>query len=311
MRRSLQDYILLFLKGSAMGASDVIPGVSGGTIAFITGIYQELIHSIRCADRSFFRLLLSFKLQDAFQRINGFFLMVVFSGILISIFSLARAISWLLANHPMMVWSFFFGLIIGSAWFVARSISQWNPLNMLMLGLGSLIAYYITIASPANTPDALWFVFLSGAIAITAMILPGISGSFILLLMGKYGYMMAAVKDLKLVVLGVFALGCAAGLISFSNLIDWLLRKYKGPTMAMLTGFMIGSLNKLWPWKITLSAGANGLGTDYPVAERSVLPLQYTTITGEPNLLLPILLCALGGLMLIILLQWLTKTKSR
>ena len=306
MNRKLPDYLVLGAKGMAMGAADVIPGVSGGTIAFITGIYEELINSIKSVNASLFRTLFREGIAAAWKQLNGNFLVAVFSGILISIFSLARLISWLLTNHQMLVWAFFFGLIIGSAIFVGKKIKKWNTLTVLMLLAGTTLAYYITIATPATTPEALWFIFISGGVAICAMILPGISGSFILLLMGKYEYILTAVKEFNAMVLLVFGLGCVTGIIAFSNIIAWLFRKFHNATLALLTGFMIGSLNKLWPWKQVVEERLNSHGELVPFLEQSSSPARFVELTGQSTLMLPILVCALAGLLLIFVFEKLT-----
>jgi len=306
MNRKFANYLVIGLKGMGMGAADVIPGVSGGTIAFITGIYEELVNSIKSINASLLKTLFSKGIPAAWKQVNGNFLFSVLAGILFSIFSLARLISWLLTNHQMLVWAFFFGLIVGSAIFVGRKIRKWNALTITMLLGGTAIAYYITVATPATTPEGLWFIFISGAIAICAMILPGISGSFILLLMGKYEYILNAVKDLKVDVLLVFAAGCAIGIVAFSNLISWLFQKFHNATLALLTGFMIGSLNKLWPWKEVIESRLNSKGEMVPFIEKSIAPARYAEITGESTLMIPILLCALAGLILIFVFEWLT-----
>lgn len=306
MNRKLPDYLVFGAKGMAMGAADVIPGVSGGTIAFITGIYEELINSIKSVNASLFRTLFREGIAAAWKQLNGNFLVAVFSGILISIFSLARLISWLLTNHQMLVWAFFFGLIIGSAIFVGKKIKKWNTLTVLMLLAGTTLAYYITIATPATTPEALWFIFISGGVAICAMILPGISGSFILLLMGKYEYILTAVKEFNAMVLLVFGLGCVTGIIAFSNIIAWLFRKFHNATLALLTGFMIGSLNKLWPWKQVVEERLNSHGELVPFLEQSISPARFVELTGQNTLMLPILVCALAGLLLIFVFEKLT-----
>lgn len=310
-KRNFSDYSLLAARGLAMGAADIIPGVSGGTIAFITGIYEELINSIKSVNGEFFRLLFREGIKSAWKHINGSFLLTVFSGILFSIFSLARVISWLLEMYPKMVWAFFFGLIIASALHVGKKITRWNMVNILTLLVGIAIAAWITIASPATTPEAWWFILLSGSIAITAMILPGISGSFILLLLGKYEFILNAVKDFKLDIIMIFAAGCVAGLITFSNIISWFFRKFPNATMAMLTGFMIGSLNKLWPWKEVLSYRINSAGEEEPLLERSISPALYTEITGEPNHLLSVIIFALLGFLLIFLFDVFTARKMK
>ena len=249
MERRIKDYAVLTLKGMAMGAADVVPGVSGGTIAFIAGIYDELIHSIKSINMHSLKLLFTGKIAAFWKAVNGNFLFALLLGIAISVFSLAKLITYLLLNEPVLVWSFFFGLVLASTWFVTKDIKGWNWKTVAGFVGGAVIAYYITVATPAETSTNLMFIFLCGAIAICAMILPGISGSFILVLLGKYFYVMEAVKTLDLVVLGVFAFGAALGITSFSRVLSYALKNFRNITLSVLSGFMLGSLNKVWPWK--------------------------------------------------------------
>lgn len=272
MKRGIKDYGILLLKGMSMGAADVVPGVSGGTIAFIVGIYDELINSIRNVNPQNLKLLLKGKFASFWEAVNANFLLSVICGIAISVFSLAKLITWLLATHPILVWSFFFGLVLSSTWFVAQDIRQWNWKTVTAFIAGIGIAYYITVATPAQTPNGLPFIFLCGAIAICAMILPGISGSFILVLLGKYFYIMEAVKNLDFVILGVFLLGAVLGITSFSHILSYALRKFRAVTLAVLTGFMLGSLNKVWPWKEIHTETINGQAFS---VERNIAPDQF------------------------------------
>ena len=249
MERRIKDYAVLTLKGMAMGAADVVPGVSGGTIAFIAGIYDELINSIKSINMHSLKLLFTGKVAAFWKAVNGNFLFALLLGIAISVFSLAKLITYLLLNEPILVWSFFFGLVLASTWFVTKDIKGWNWKAVAGFVGGAVIAYYITVATPAETSTNLMFIFLCGAIAICAMILPGISGSFILVLLGKYFYVMEAVKTLDLVVLGVFAFGAALGITSFSRVLSYALKNFRNITLSVLSGFMLGSLNKVWPWK--------------------------------------------------------------
>ncbi len=249
MERRIKDYAVLTLKGMAMGAADVVPGVSGGTIAFIAGIYDELINSIKSINMHSLKLLFTGNLAGFWKTVNGNFLFALLLGIAISVFSLAKLITYLLVNEPVLVWSFFFGLVLASTWFVSKDIKGWNWKTVAGFVVGAAVAYYITVATPAETSTNLMFIFLCGAIAICAMILPGISGSFILVLLGKYFYVMEAVKTLDLVVLGVFAFGAALGITSFSRVLSYALRNFRNITLSVLSGFMLGSLNKVWPWK--------------------------------------------------------------
>lgn len=249
MERRIKDYAVLTLKGMAMGAADVVPGVSGGTIAFIAGIYDELILSIKSINMHSLKLLFTGKMAAFWEAVNGKFLFALLLGIVISVFSLAKLITYLLQNEPVLVWSFFFGLVLASTWFVTKDIKGWSWKTVAGFVGGAVIAYYVTVATPAETSTNLMFIFLCGAIAICAMILPGISGSFILVLLGKYFYVMEAVKTLDLVVLGVFAFGAALGITSFSRVLSYALKNFRNITLSVLSGFMLGSLNKVWPWK--------------------------------------------------------------
>ena len=274
MDRNLKDYGLLLLKGMGMGAADVVPGVSGGTIAFIVGIYVELIDSIKSINGASLKLLFTGKIAAFWKAINANFLLAIVAGIGISIFSLAKLITWLLVTHPILVWAFFFGLVLASTWFVSKDIKQWNWKSILSFIIGAIIAYYITVATPAETPTNLFFIFLCGAIAICAMILPGISGSFILVLLGKYFYIMEAVKTLNIPVMLVFICGAVLGITSFSRVLSYALRRFHDTTIAVLAGFMLGSLNKVWPWKETIETYTDSHGVIKPLVEANILPDQ-------------------------------------
>lgn len=258
-----------------MGAADVVPGVSGGTIAFIVGIYQELLDSIKSINKNSLKLLFTGKLLEFWKAINGSFLLSIVGGIGISVFSLAKIITWLLATYPILVWAFFFGLVLSSIYFVSKDVKQWNWKTILSYILGIVAAYFITVTTPAETPDNLFFVFICGAIAICAMILPGISGSFILVLLGKYFYIMEAVKTLNIPVMLVFMCGAVLGITSFSRLLSFSLRKFHDITIAVLAGFMLGSLNKVWPWKETIETYIDSHGAIKPLIEKNILPNQF------------------------------------
>ncbi|MFP4065025.1 MAG: DUF368 domain-containing protein [Bacteroidales bacterium] len=300
MSRTTGAYLLLILRGMAMGAVDVVPGMSGGTIALITGIYKELIFSIKSFNPRLVTTLRKEGIAAAWKQINGNFLLAVITGVLISIFSLAKAVSWLLANHPMMVWSFFFGLITGSAIYVVLRMERYNLRGLVFFLLGGFIAYYFTIATPATTPEQLWFIFIAGSIAFCAMILPGLSGAFILIFLGKYEFMLNALVELNLKVIAVFAVGGIAGVVAFSNVIGWLFKKHPNSTLALLAGFMAGSLNKLWPWKKTLETHIDSLGEEIPLLEQSISPGMYAEIYGQDPQVLPVLISGLAGLILIL-----------
>ena len=292
-------YIVLALKGCAMGMADVVPGVSGGTIAFISGIYEELLDSIRSVDATALRLLLRFRLAEFWRHINGRFLLPVLLGIAVAIFSLARLMTYLLTNQPIAIWSFFFGLIVASALLVARPIGRWDWRTVLAFAVGAAAAWWITVATPAETPDDWWFVMLSGAIAICAMILPGISGAFILLLLGKYQYIMHAVGEFDIPVIAVFVIGAAAGIISFSHLLSWLLKHWHDVTVAVLMGFMVGSLNKVWPWKETVETYLDSHGVAQPLVQNNIAPGTFEQLTGQPSLLVQAILLGIVGFLVI------------
>ncbi|OQX25646.1 MAG: DUF368 domain-containing protein [Desulfobacteraceae bacterium IS3] len=293
--RNIRDYGLLWLKGIAMGTADVIPGVSGGTIAFVSGIYEELLDSIRSFDTEAVRLLFGRDIKGFWNHINGMFLAVLLSGIATAILSLSRLILYWMKTYPELLWAFFFGLVTASALLVSKKISRWSP-SVIICGISGLIfGYYITVARPSETTAALWFVFLSGAIAICAMILPGISGSFMLVLMGKYEYILGALRDFNLTVIIVFSSGCVTGLLAFSHLLNWLLKHFYDVTIAALTGIMIGSLNKVWPWKKVIGTYTSHSGEIKPLIEENILPTVYLEITGkEPYLIYATLLAAAG-----------------
>lgn len=283
------------MKGISMGVADVIPGVSGGTIAFISGIYEELIDSIKSIDADAFKLLGQFQIKTFWKKINGSFLICVLGGIVTSLVSLARLMTYLLEHHPVPVWSFFFGLILVSAPLIMRDIKKWDFATVLSGIIGIVIAYLITIISPTETPTNLPFIFFCGALAICAMILPGISGAFILLLIGKYEYMIKALIAFDMPVILVFVSGCFLGLLGFSRFLSWILTHYRFPTLALLAGFMIGSLNKVWPWKEVTAFRINSEGLQVPALDRSILPGHYFEKTGlDPQIFQAVLFVALG-----------------
>jgi putative membrane protein len=234
----------------AMGAADLIPGVSGGTIALILGIYEELIQSVKMLGRApFWRSLVRLDLRGAFLAINGWFLLSLAVGVLLAIVTLARAFYYLSHTYPVMLASFFFGLVAASVWLVAQRIERWRARNALGFAGGAAIAFAVVGLTPAQTPEAAWFLFLSGAIGACALILPGISGAFILLLLGKYEFVLSAVNRGDIATLAIVVVGGLVGLVSFAQLLGWLFRRYPNFTLAVLAGFMLGSLRKLWPWK--------------------------------------------------------------
>ncbi|MFO7257971.1 MAG: DUF368 domain-containing protein [Bacteroidota bacterium] len=310
--RKAKDYILLYLKGLAMGGADVIPGVSGGTIAFITGIYSELVHSIKAIDAQALRLLLTLKLKPFWEKINGNFLLAVVAGILTSLLSLAKIMVYFLETYPIQTWSFFFGLILISSPLILRSITRWRVANIAFFVIGIALAYTITVLSPAQSPEALWFVFLSGAIAICAMILPGISGAFILLLIGKYEFIMQALLAVNLPVIITFALGCLIGIIAFSWVLTWVLDNFHDLTIATLAGFMLGSLNKVWPWKQCLTYRLGSDGKQVCAFDESILPGEYMANTGsDPQVFQAILFGAIGVIIVLLIEKVAERMKTK
>lgn len=288
-----------------MGAADVVPGVSGGTIAFISGIYQELIDSINNVNVSALKTLKKDGLKAAWKQVNGSFLLALLTGIGISILTFSKVITHLLETQPILVWSFFFGLIIASITLIWKEITSWKLVDILFLLIGITVSYYITIARPVSSPDSYWYLFLSGFIAIIAMILPGISGAFILLLMGSYETVIGTINTFReglttanseilisaLLKLGVFAVGAVIGLKSFSKILHWMFEHHKNTTLTLLVGFMVGSLNKVWPWKEVLETRINSHGEVVPYIDKSILPQNFD---GDPKIVMAIVLAILG-----------------
>ncbi|SKA64016.1 DUF368 domain-containing protein [Enterovibrio nigricans] len=299
----MKQNILTFFKGMAMGAADVVPGVSGGTIAFITGIYDTLLESIRRVNPSLFSLWRKEGFTAVWKHINGTFLASLLTGILTAILTLAKAVTYALSEHPVLIWSFFFGLIIASAIHMIKQVERWSPSTLTLAVVGAIFAYGITVANPVSLEFNYLTVFISGSIAICAMILPGISGSFILLLLGMYGPVLSAVKSFNLPILGLFALGCLAGILSFSHVLSWLLRKYRDLTIAFLTGLLIGALGKVWPWKEVLSYRINSSGEQVPLIEKVLTPGAFESVTGQPSLLVPSIIAMVVGFALVVGLE--------
>jgi len=233
-----------------MGAANVIPGVSGGTIALITGIFEKLIHSIKSIDIVALKFLFSGKLKQFVDRVNLYFLVAVFLGIAVSILTLAKLLGFLFENYPVLIWSYFFGLILASVYFVGRRINKITIGVVVAFIVGTAIALVITLLSPATPNGDFYYLFLCGIVAICSMILPGLSGSFVLILMGNYELVfIKAVNDFDVKILGPVVLGSIVGLIAFSHLLSWIFHRFKEVTISLLTGFILGSLSILWPWK--------------------------------------------------------------
>ena len=303
--RSLAGYAGITLRGMCMGAADVVPGVSGGTMAFILGIYRELIEAVRSVNAHFLRTFFSFRLKEAMALVPWKFLGSLLAGILIAVFSLARLLSWLLVNKPVFIWSFFFGLILASILIVGRNLEKRNVVAALWAALGTGGAYFLVGMVPVSTPEAPWFLFLSGAVAVCAMILPGISGSFILVLLGKYHFVLAAVNERNLFVLAVFTAGAVFGITSFSRLLSWLLRKHHDMTIALLLGLMLGSLRKVWPWKKTLETTLDRHGNTIPLSEINLLPSLWNS-----EVAIALSLAAVGFLVVVTLEFWASRPRA-
>ncbi|WP_438965790.1 DUF368 domain-containing protein [Flavobacterium sp.] len=305
MRKIFPDYFIIGLKGLAMGAADVVPGVSGGTIAFISGIYQELIDSINGINFSLIKTIKNEGILAAWKQANGSFLLSLLLGIGISILTFSKIIVKLLDTQPILLWSFFFGLIIASIVLIYREITHWKTVSFLALIFGIVVSYYITIARPSLATDSYFYLFLSGFIAIIAMILPGISGSFILLLMGSYETVLGTINKVRegIVTLNlqlfweafskllVFIIGAVLGIKAFSKILNWMFSNHKNTTLALLVGFMMGSLNKVWPWKEVLETRINSHGKTVPFLEKSILPQDFI---GDAQILYALLFAILG-----------------
>ncbi|MDR9828246.1 DUF368 domain-containing protein [Vibrio sp. FNV 38] len=297
------NYFSTFLKGIAMGAADVVPGVSGGTIAFITGIYDKLLNSIRSINPSLIGTIKQQGFKSAWQTINGTFLVVLFGGVLTSIATLAKLISWLMVSHPIPLWSFFFGLILVSVYHIMRQVKQRDLKTGIALLLGIAFAFVITVLKPLDLEPTSINILFCGAIAICAMILPGISGSFILLLLGMYTPILGAVKGAQFDVLALFLIGCVSGLLCFSHLLSWLLERYRDLTLTFLTGLMIGTLPKIWPWKETISWRTNSSGEQVPLEQINLSPFSYETAFNEPSQLIYAVLAAALAIGLVLSLE--------
>lgn len=326
--RNLLQYLIITAKGLAMGAADAVPGVSGGTIAFISGIYEELVTSISNINLSLFKTLKDKGIVAFWNQLNGNFLIALVSGIAISFVTFIRIAKYFIENHPILIWAFFFGLIIASILYIGKQIVTWNFKIVISILIGALLAYYITTIPSLASNDNPYFLFIAGAIAICAMILPGISGSFILVILGAYKTLSDAVHDFDIKRLFLFILGALIGLLSFSRVLKWLYKHYENTTLAVLTGFIVGSLNKIWPWKETISVFSKEMGTEVlfatvsntgtlsvlqksnqdfdtykTIVEKSISPYNYTIINNnaDSQLLYALIFMVLGFLCIFIL----------
>jgi putative membrane protein len=321
MHRRFLDYLVIIFKGIAMGAADVVPGVSGGTIAFISGIYEELIESIDKVNLDLFKVWKKEGFKAAWTSINGAFLLALFSGIAVSILSLAKLIKWLLHNEPILLWSFFFGLVLASILYIAKQIKGWSPKILLAIVITSILSYFITLAEPFASPDSTLYLVFCGFIAIIAMILPGVSGAFILLILGAYQTAIDTINNLieglttgnialfkdAFLKFSLLAIGAIIGLKVFSKALNWMFKHQKNLTLATLTGFMIGSLNKIWPWKEILKTRINSEGKEVTLLDNSISPSSYD---GENQMLMALVFIVIG-FATILILESLGKQKNR
>lgn len=304
---AITQIFLTIINGLAMGVVDLIPGISGGTLALITGIYGRLVNAIRCFDVKAFKLVLSSKILDFIRYVDGIFLLCLGFGIIVSIFSFARAVDYMLDTHPVLMFSFFTGVIAASSIVIIRKIGQWTITNYISILFGVTVALLLSGLNEYTTPNTAGYVFLAGIIGGGAMLLPGISGSFILLLVGKYSYMINAVKELDLAVLFVFGLGYFVGVLSFAKLLSWVLKRHFQISLLFLTGLMLGSFNKIWPWRV-VENGDSGVGNDLYI--RSVFPWQYENLSdSDPQVIISIAII-ISGFALVILMHWIASKYS-
>ncbi len=316
------------LKGMAMGMAEVVPGVSGGTIAFITGIYERLINAIKSFDPKFIKYLFGFKFKSAFKHVDGLFLISLLLGMVVGIVVAIFSVTYLLENYPPAVWAFFFGLIVASAIYVLRQIKEWNVMIAVILVISTIVAFFIVKSVPTEGSTSYSYIFISGMIAICALMLPGISGSFILLLMGMYKFVTGTLKDTmvdfsldKLSIIMIFGLGCLTGLAGFSRVLSWTFKNYKTQTLSALSGFMIGSLWKIWPWRLPVSWMDDGgnilysMSSAFPkgahdvkiLAEQNVMPGAYSA---GPDLLVWAILSGVVGFLLVFLIDRISEDHS-
>jgi putative membrane protein len=294
-----------------MGIAELVPGVSGGTIAFVTGIYRELVASLHAIDATTIRMLLRLRVAEAWGRVNANFLLALLAGMAFSLIAFARVVSWLLANREIEVWSFFLGLILASMVYVGQHAGPWRRSRIGLAVLGVLLGALVSTGGGLPVTENLLVTFVAGAIAICAWILPGVSGSFMLLVLGQYPRVIAALSEPDLRILGVFAAGCLTGLALFTRLLTFLLRHFYGATLAFLCGFMGGSLGKLWPWRQTLSYYLDADGDAIPIVVRPVGPMHYREMYGEDPMLATAVLAALAGMALVMVLDRVGRRGAR
>ncbi len=306
----LREFFRIAIVGLVMGAAEVVPGVSGGTIAFISGIYERLINSIRQFTPLMALQLKKNGVKSTWQRIDGTFLLVLFAGMGVSILMFANGVSYLLLNEPIAIWSFFFGLVVVSTLVISREITSFNIRIGLGICFGLVIGVLVTQIVPITLEPTPLMLFIGGSVAVCAWILPGLSGSFILLLLGLYGFVIDAIKSLDVSNLAFLAAGAVVGLVSFSQLLSRLYALFKNETLAVLMGFMLGSLAKLWPWKNTTSYQINADGSQIPLVQEPVSPDVYSSLTGLDAQIMVAVVCALVGGALVLLLHWVARIGS-
>ncbi|MGB0274296.1 MAG: DUF368 domain-containing protein [Flavobacteriaceae bacterium] len=312
MKEAYKQHLVTYLKGMTMGAADVVPGVSGGTIALITHIYERLINAIDTISITLVLQLFTSKRKEAWNKLDGSFLLALTLGIGTSILLVTGGISWLLEHYPIPLWAFFFGLILGSAFVLKNAINQWNITSVLMLLLGAFLAFGIGLVTPSQGSESLLYLFFCGMLVVIAMILPGISGAFILILLGAYGTALDTVDQLKafelegFIVFAVMASGGLVGLKVFAKLLRWLFSNYKNMVLATMTGFLLGSLYKVWPWKKVTQYYINSSGERTPLTSVSVVP---DVLSADAQVLLAAS-SFIFGLLLLFFLERLSKNKS-
>lgn len=299
-QRGIKDYLIVLIKGLCMGAADVVPGVSGGTIAFITGVYDEWLDSLKRCTPAALLMIKNEGFAKTWRYINGNFLLALFGGMLISLKTFATLVLLAMEAYPVLVWAFFTGLIIASVYSLARKQSGWKFSHWFAFAVGIAFIYGISIVTPAQLPGHWWILFLGGFVAICAMILPGISGSFILLLVGLYPVFLNAISDFDIISLISFGAGCICGLVMFSGFVSWLLHHYHSITLATLIGFLVGSLNVTWPWKQALVTTVDSHGKTVVLQQANLSPFEYTAVTGmDPVILMACLSAAVGILVVL------------
>ncbi|MBI4431410.1 MAG: DUF368 domain-containing protein [Candidatus Omnitrophica bacterium] len=301
---SLKSYLVFYVKGFCVGIGNIAPGISGGTVALILGIYEDIIRAVRCFNFKLLKQILSFKIREALASIPWGFLIPLALGALTAIFSIAKLISWLFEHKPFVIWPFFFGLIFASAAVVSRRVKKWNGPRFAALALGAAGSFFVVGLVPAKTPDTSWFLFLTGALTICSSFLPGLSGDFMLVILGKYRYVLDAVSNLDFHTIFIVASGCVVGLIAFARVLEWLLENYHEVTMTVLTGFMLGSLRRVWPWKETIATALDRHGKIVPVVQKNIWPSELNgEVLGAAGLILL-------AIVLVLVFEYLTRERS-